>query len=86
MQKTATNDVFCTSFFRVSLDKAQTKQVKFELSHYDLAVWSVVNARWEVPEGDFTIYVGRSAFDEDSLRGTIPASSLPGPHADIYAQ
>lgn len=58
----------------------------FPLSYYDLAVWNVVDQRWEVPEGaDFQVYVGRSAFDEGSVQGQITADMLPSASDDIYA-
>jgi len=74
-----------TPVLRVTLDKFEAKQAQFQLSHYDLAVWDVVASRWTVPSGDFTVYVGRSAFDDESIQGVIPASWLPGPEDDIYA-
>jgi hypothetical protein len=70
---------------RVTLDKWEAQQVQFHLSYYDMAVWDVVASRWTVPAGDFKVYVGRSAFDDDSLQRVIPASWLPGPDVDIYA-
>lgn len=81
--------MFATDFqpvyYRVTLDKFEAQQVRFPLSWYDLAVWDVVASRWTMPVGDFKVYVGRSAFDDESLQGTIPASWLPGPEVDIYA-
>ena len=59
--------------------------MQFQLSYYDMAVWDVVASRWTIPAGDFKVYVGRSAFDEQSIQGSIPASWLPGSDVDIYA-
>jgi len=78
-------DTTSRRLLRVTLDKFEAKQAQFQLSHYDLAVWDVVASRWTVPSGDFTVYVGRSAFDDESIQGVIPASWLPGPEDDIYA-
>lgn len=72
-------------YHRITLDQSETQQASFELSYYDLAIWSVENQRWQLPDGDFTLYVGRSAFDDESLQSVIPADWLPGSGADIYS-
>jgi hypothetical protein len=59
--------------------------VQFHLSYYNMAVWDVVAQRYFVPTGDSKIYVGRSAFDDNSLQGVISASWLLGPEVEIHA-
>ncbi|WWC86304.1 uncharacterized protein L201_001177 [Kwoniella dendrophila CBS 6074] len=55
-------------FNRIQLEPGATKTVTFELSRYDVSIWDVVKQRWVIPNGDFTIEVGRSSMDEKSIK------------------
>ncbi|WWC58680.1 uncharacterized protein I303_101224 [Kwoniella dejecticola CBS 10117] len=55
-------------FNRVQLSPGETKNVRFELSRYDVSIWDVVKQKWVVPKGTFGIEVGRSSMDEKSVK------------------
>lgn len=50
-------------FEKVYLAPNATQTVGFELMRRDLSYWDVVSQQWLIPEGEFTIYVGRSSRD-----------------------
>nr|XP_019015024.1 beta-glucosidase [Kwoniella pini CBS 10737]OCF53805.1 beta-glucosidase [Kwoniella pini CBS 10737] len=54
-------------FNRVQLAPAETKNVQFELSKYDISIWDVVKQKWVIPNGNFGIEVGRSSMDQKSV-------------------
>ncbi|KAH7313626.1 glycoside hydrolase superfamily [Stachybotrys elegans] len=50
-------------FQKPSLAAGETKKVEFKLRRRDLSVWSVVAQKWELQEGEYKVYVGRSSRD-----------------------
>jgi hypothetical protein len=58
-------------FEHVKLAGGATERVTIELSTYDISIWDVVSQTWTRPDGEFTVFVGQSAFDDDSLTATF---------------
>lgn len=50
-------------FEKVYLEPGQTKSVSFELMRRDLSYWDIVSQQWVIPQGEFTVWVGRSSRD-----------------------
>ncbi|KAH8100581.1 glycoside hydrolase family 3 protein [Cristinia sonorae] len=60
-------------FDSVFLAAGEVRAVTFQLSRYDLSVWSVVRQRWEVPNGAIGVMVGPSSRNLP-LKATISAA------------
>ncbi|RYP39591.1 hypothetical protein DL767_002139 [Monosporascus sp. MG133] len=50
-------------FDKVALDPEESAPVTFELTRRDFSVWDVVAQKWQIQEGDYTIFVGASSRD-----------------------
>ncbi|RYP01606.1 hypothetical protein DL764_006172 [Monosporascus ibericus] len=50
-------------FDKVALDPEESAPVTFELTRRDFSVWDVVTQKWQIQEGDYTIFVGASSRD-----------------------
>jgi beta-glucosidase len=48
-------------FEKISLQPGENTTVNFDLLRKDLSYWDVVSQNWVVPNGIYTIYVGRSS-------------------------
>ncbi len=48
-------------FEKLALQPGQTGRAAFELRRKDVSTYDVVNARWRIPEGEFTFEVGSSS-------------------------
>ncbi|MCJ1444341.1 MAG: hypothetical protein MMC23_004843 [Stictis urceolatum] len=51
------------AFEKVEVKKEQSAIVELKLTRRDLSYWSVVRQNWVMPEGEFTVAVGRSSRD-----------------------
>ncbi|KAF5591070.1 beta-glucosidase [Fusarium pseudoanthophilum] len=57
-------------FTKPSIKAAETTTVSFELTRRDLSVWDVNAQEWQLQQGNYAIYVGRSSRDLP-LQGTL---------------
>ncbi|KAM0347331.1 hypothetical protein ACHAPU_004850 [Fusarium lateritium] len=57
-------------FKKPTIDAGETVTVTFELTRRDLSVWNVNAQEWQLQQGDYAIYVGRSSRDLP-LSGTL---------------
>ncbi|CAK5264836.1 unnamed protein product [Mycena citricolor] len=55
-------------FDKLHLEPGQHGTAEFELTRKDLSVWDVVEQKWRVPRGSFTLHVGASSRD---LRSSV---------------
>ena len=60
-------------FVRINLEPWQTQKVYFNLSRYDVSIWSVEEQAWRVPEGDFGVIVAKSSMDVGITRTFCPS-------------
>ena len=51
------------AFEKIELEKGESKTVELSLTRKDLSYWSVRQQNWVMPDGEFTIRVGRSSRD-----------------------
>ncbi|WVQ75626.1 hypothetical protein IAR50_005255 [Cryptococcus sp. DSM 104548] len=58
-------------FARINLDPGATQTVSWNLSQYDVSIWDVTNQEWTVPEGEFSVEVGRNVADENAQSGSF---------------
>lgn len=51
------------NFTKIELEAGETQLVNLTLTRKDLSFWSVIRQNWIMPEGEFTLAVGRSSRD-----------------------
>jgi beta-glucosidase len=52
-------------FERVYLAPGESKQVTLVLTQKDISYWNVVNQKWTVASGDYTVWISTSANNAD---------------------
>jgi beta-glucosidase len=52
-------------FERVYLAPGESKQVTLVLTQKDISYWNVVNQKWTVASGDYTVWISTSADNAD---------------------
>ena len=57
------------NFTKIQLEAGASQDVSLTLSRKDLSYWSVIEQNWVMPDGEFTVSVGRNSRDA-ALQGT----------------
>lgn len=50
-------------FEKPLIRSGETVTIEFALTRRDLSVWDVIEQKWQLQDGDYTVYVGRSSRD-----------------------
>jgi beta-glucosidase len=52
-------------FERVYLGAGESKQVTLALTQKDISYWNIVNQKWTIASGDYTVWISTSANNAD---------------------
>lgn len=57
-------------FAKVEIEAGQTQTVSMQLTRKDLSIWDVVQQKWRIPQGTFTLFVAKSSADWPNAKKT----------------